>query len=77
MKLPTIEKGIPIPERKNNTGLATLIRGMEVGDSVFTSSEKHAKYMHQRSYAVLTGTGTKLISRRVDGGWRLWKVKTP
>jgi hypothetical protein len=59
-----VEKGIPIPPT-----MTEVVRSMEIGDSVFVPTDQRA------TFAVLgTRSGHKLVSRKVEGGHRFWRV---
>ena len=61
-----IEKGIPIPKRRN--GLTEFMRGMKVGDSALVpfSLGVHA----QAGYAKI-----KVVTRPEKGKMRIWRTK--
>ncbi len=66
-----IEKGIPIPPKKYHGGPK---RGpghaMEIGDSILFATRKEAN-----NVAVALGrAGKKGSQRKVDGGWRVWRI---
>ena len=67
----TIEKNIPAPVRGQRAfGLTATMRAMEVGDSflVATDAERLSVCSTAR-YA-----GIKVASRKVDGGFRIWRL---
>lgn len=67
------EKGIPIPERNGHRAVKQIFENLEVGDSVFDEgaansnnlSSGGSKYIGKGNYAL----------RKVDGGYRLWRIK--
>ena len=68
----SIEKGVPMPERSSGWGkFGNTIREMEVGDSVLVTV--------QRDVANLMSSGKRIglgmSSRKVEGGWRVWRIK--
>lgn len=67
----SIEKGVPIPKREGWSKYSKTIREMEVGDSVFVTQQKEACNFHTTSYRL----NVRMSSRKVDGGWRVWRVK--
>lgn len=80
-----IEKGIPIPPRKEKLPshpLCLLFLQMEEGDSVLLDTERSAQII--RSYVYQRDRRKKkigereiwaVISRKQEGGCRIWKVK--
>jgi len=68
-----IEKNIPITlPRARENGYASLVREMEVGDSVLCQTMKEIISVRAAIYR----TGYKpIVRKQPDGTWRLWKVK--
>lgn len=66
-----IEKGVPIPKRAGWSKYSKAIREMEVGDSVFVTEQKEVCNLQSTSYRL----GIRMSSRKVDGGWRLWRIE--
>ena len=64
-----IDKKIPIPD-KDKKGMRLLESKMDVGDSVLFFSHKHAKSLSNRIFEA----GFKATTRRISGGWRVWKI---
>lgn len=67
-----IEKGIPVPPSMSggNSEFARLIRAMEPGDSVLLTTVEKKEHARQ----VMRSKGRKYASRKVAGGWRVWRV---
>ena len=67
-----IEKGIPVPPRKEKTGYANVIRKLKVGDSVLIPGPSAAAYnsIHYTGGNRKTHTG-----RREKDGTRVWRIK--
>lgn len=68
----SIDKGIPMPEQRSGWGkFGNTIREMEVGDSVLVTE--------QRDVANLMSSGKRIglgmSSRKVENGWRVWRIK--
>lgn len=73
----TIEKGIPIPEKKGGRGRkptewteAFLL--LEIGDSILIEGRKT-----KATYPLLTTarkSGRKFTTRCMDGGCRVWRI---
>ena len=67
-----IEKGIPIPRRYGRVGdLRATIERMKIMDSILLDSESIcccALMAAKRS-------GMRCTSRKVENGWRVWRVK--
>lgn len=65
-----IEKGIPIPRAGEGNGTwTTVIAAMEVGDS-FVADSPPGTY-----YAAARYVKAKVAVRRLDKGFRVWRVK--
>jgi len=64
----TIEKGIPIP-RTPGTGLSEALRKMEPGDSVLLNRPSAAGI-----WRLVKSVPGKFVSRKVDGGIRIWRT---
>ena len=68
-----IEKGIPMPSRRN--GSLYPFGQMKVGDSFVVTGE-HCKSIHQALYYQNTKSGMKFTGRKLDEGkYRVWRVK--
>lgn len=68
-----IEKGVPIPYSKATgprTAITKLVRQMVPGESILIPSR--ADYDTARK--VLTQMRAKPVTRKVDGGWRVWRT---
>lgn len=68
-----IEKNIPISAHGHNGSghLTNLVRKMEVGDSVLVKDRKKANSLT----LTLQRLGYKSVTRKVDGGIRVWKME--
>jgi len=67
----SIEKNIPIPARKGWGKFHDTIHSMEIGDSVLLTEQRDvANFM-----SVGKRVGLKMSSRKVDGGWRVWRIQ--
>ena len=65
-----IDKNIPISKRCGpRTELGRLAREMEVGDSVLCATERERDSLRW----TLHDLGRVYASRKVDGGWRVWR----
>jgi NADH/NAD ratio-sensing transcriptional regulator Rex len=66
-----IESGIPIPSISvAKSELGRKVRAMEVGQSVLCDSEEES----QRVRDAMRSAGFKCSRRKVDGGFRVWRV---
>jgi hypothetical protein len=65
-----IDKGVPIPAPIRR-GLSEIARRMEPGDSVMCETEANADTVRR----VLSKYGVKGAKRKIDGGWRVWRLK--
>jgi hypothetical protein len=67
----TIEKGIPVPPIERGHRRWRFLLEMKDGESVFVDSNQ------ARSAALMFAkrSGLRIVSRKVDGGYRLWRVK--
>lgn len=67
-----IEKGIPLPATKTSKKGESILRLMEVGDSLFTDKKQSI------AAAWASGVGKaynlKFATRRVEGGTRIWRI---
>lgn len=70
---PEIEKGIPIPPKRKG-GVPGLWASMEVGDSVLLEGASQNQATG-RFAPTAKRKGWKFITRKVDGGVRVWRVK--
>lgn len=64
------EKGIPIPHREYGMWREVALK-MEVGESVFFPTLAHAPALH----AGLKNAGFKAVTRKVEDGYRVWRIK--
>ena len=65
-----VESGVPIPPARLGSGLYALIRTMNVGDSILFPAAVSRKVVKD-----FTDGGWELVTRKVDGGHRLWRTK--
>lgn len=71
-----IEKGVPIPQDRgqgHRTGFSRALRALEVGDSMLVP-EMTQNGVSARASSLSKITGQKFITRRVEGGIRIWRV---
>ena len=67
-----IEKGIPLPKAYGSRSLyRKTAEKMNEGDSVLCDNEAAASGLR----AYLGRMGFKSAQRKVDGGWRVWKLE--
>jgi hypothetical protein len=70
--VPKIERGIPMPAGASPRGLwGRIAAQMQAGDSVLCPMETNAKTIG----GALKKLGHKYSTRKVDGGWRVWRVE--
>jgi hypothetical protein len=67
-----IEDDIPIPPIKGRprTEFGRLLRSLKIGQSVLCDSEAQKDVARN----VIIVNGGKYTTRKVDGGWRVWRV---
>lgn len=67
-----IEKGVPIPRPyRARTETSRLVGEMQPGDSLLVDTEdagRNVKYMGKYR-------GFKMTMRKMEGGWRVWRVE--
>jgi len=68
-----IEKGIPIPTKFRNSGIAATMRAMEVGDS-FVAPGKNSSIRSNMAY-ITRRTGRKFVARQEGEGVRIWRIQ--
>jgi hypothetical protein len=67
-----IEKNVPIPQTGGNTGLVSVLRKLEIGDSVLVKGRHHC-IANTAQYVFGSGNYT---TRKVDGeSRRVWRIK--
>jgi hypothetical protein len=71
-----IEKGVPMPGgRGRASALLDTLRQMEPGDSLFRASAASGSAVHNvLQYLRRRETGKKWTARKVEGGWRIWRI---
>ena len=71
--VPEIEKGVPLPSNRSlGNKWSKLAAQMEPGDSVLFPPNRfgHAQALRQR----MRRQGLNASCRKVNGGWRVWKL---
>lgn len=70
-----IDKGVPIPAAGNRR--RHNFSSMAIGDSLFfdTREKMESAASSARGYAKRNNPGFKVTSRKVEGGYRLWRIK--
>ena len=71
-----IEKDVPTPTETQRTAKYPFGK-MEVGDSIFISSEESppSGSYSASSYYALRHPELKFTTRKVEGGYRIWRIK--
>lgn len=69
-----IEKGIPFVGHRTS-GLSSLLRRMEAGDSVFLDSGINVRSTRANLGKYGKKLGKKFVIRKVTGGHRLWCIE--
>lgn len=64
-----IEGGVPLPKGRRWSRWKSLADLMKKGDSILFDQEREAL----RFYQAVSKSG-KTAKRKVDGGWRVWKL---
>jgi hypothetical protein len=64
-----IQKGVPMPTQKYP------LDDMDIGDSIFFDSDTKRHQLDNAVQRVRYRTGRKFTIRKVDGGFRLWRVE--
>ena len=70
-----IESGVPIPD---GSGVKRYrFEDMEVGDSMFFTEQRLIESAQTCAYdwALRHNESFKVSRRKVEGGWRLWRIK--
>ena len=71
-----IEAGLEIPKKANSQrsgGGTEKLQAMGVGDSFFVPTTA-VKMVRETVMRRAKGAGVKMTSRKVDGGFRFWRV---
>lgn len=69
-----IEKGVPVPEQTGRgRSLKYPFPDMEIGDSILT--ETRSAFHAASNWASRQKNGWKFISKKVEGGFRIWRTK--
>lgn len=67
-----IESGVPIPPADyRRSAFADLVRSMKVNQSILVDS--YARRDHARK--IIRSLGGRYVSRKVEGGWRVWRIE--
>lgn len=71
-----IEKGIPVPKRIERGGRSPLypFKEMGIGDSIFIPGDRSKHPTNWHGYYAKR-TGFKFVIRKVEGGFRVWRVE--
>jgi len=75
MKLPKIERGIPIPpvERKQGTGITIILRNLKVGNSFLW--KRDTQNNNRSLYTLATRVGIRVSVRAISKTkTRVWRV---
>lgn len=69
----SIEKGVPIPAFKSAGWgkFGKTVHEMEVGDSVLVTGQNDVCNLQTQGRRL----GLRMSSRKVEGGWRVWRIK--
>lgn len=68
-----IEKNIPLPTfGRRTSGLCLAISKLQIGESVFAPNRLIGG---MAGYIINAGMRDKCVSRTVDGGVRIWRIK--
>lgn len=66
-----IEKGVPIPQKNGpRSAVGRTVEQMEVNDSVLVDTVGKAQNLLKAGKV----RGRKMTFRKVDGGWRIWRI---
>lgn len=67
-----VEEGVPIPRMQScrQSSFSRIANKMKEGDSVLCDSETDASKVRLALY----GFGGRAVVRKVEGGWRVWRV---
>jgi len=68
-----IDKDVPVPSGNERAETASLIKRMEVGDSIINTKRlsTHARYIS----GVFYGGNRKFKERKEPNGYRLWRIE--
>lgn len=70
-----IEKGIPLPEKKENKSEKYPFDDMVVGDSFLVPSAERSAVTPRVAYYHEKFPDRRFSSRKVNGGVRVWRTK--
>lgn len=72
-----IEKNIKIEDcvTSGYGSMKQTIERMDVGDSVFIDNRSKLNSFRAASSAFGAEVGRKFSSRKVEGGWRVWRIE--
>jgi hypothetical protein len=69
-----VEKSVPVPVRNNARGASIYpFPTMEIGDSIFIPGES-GRLARATAYQYGRRFGKSFTARRVEGGFRIWRV---
>lgn len=58
-----------------HNGMQKIIESMQAGDSVLFDDKKKLNSFRAASWAFGARVGRKFSSRKVEGGWRVWRME--
>jgi hypothetical protein len=67
----SIEKGVPMPQRGGWGRFGDVVHQMEVGDSILVTKQNDVCNIQTQGRRI----GLTMSSRKVDSGWRVWRIK--
>jgi hypothetical protein len=74
MKIPKVEKGIPIPSRRRDRSVTKRIK-LKTGDSVLVEGARGASDSDVSAWSQLfRRMGYTITSRSVENGVRIWRI---
>ncbi|HKQ24128.1 MAG TPA: hypothetical protein VJT81_06765 [Burkholderiales bacterium] len=66
-----VQRGIPLPPKKNGSKTKYPIDQLQVGDSFYVEGLKNSGGMNN----LAKRRGMKIATRHVDGGLRVWRIE--
>jgi len=72
-----IDKKVPIPAKQDqyHKGTKRLLSQMFVGDSIFVGEKREINSLRVTAHLFAAESGRKHITKKVEGGWRLWRTE--
>ena len=70
-----IDKMVLVPDVKYHKGTKSLLLKMCVGDSILVETRQLINSLRASAHDVASESGRKHITKKVEGGWRLWRVE--